>query len=88
MVDDGCQHQAERSKEHDDRDESGDLQGHRVLDDEEVMGGGAGPLGSVPPACFCVASTYYELLSPSPCFRQSLPDHLDDRGPPRLWDPA
>lgn len=66
----------------------GTYRGHRVLDDEEVMGGGAGPLGSVPPACFCVASTYHQLLSPSPCFSQSLPDHLDDRGPPRLWDPA
>lgn len=40
MVEDGCQHQVERGKEHDGRDDDGDLQGTRRqdLDDEDGRG--------------------------------------------------
>lgn len=51
MGHDGHQHQVDRCKDHGGRDDDGDLQGQRDLDDEDMPGRGTGHLGSVPSSC-------------------------------------
>lgn len=68
VLNNGCQHQVERSKEHDDRDDGGDLPETQRLDDGEARDRVCGPWAlSLPPACLPVASTFHQLPSSCPC---------------------